>query len=73
MHFYSRFSDYPTMFTISLHLISDGRCDHLYLYESLRCSDSHQTFVLSNVPMRHYDNKFERLFLIRELIKGGEE
>lgn len=73
MYYYCRFSDYPTMFTVALHLISDGLSDHWYLYESLRCSDSHQTFVLSNVPMRHYDNKFERLFLIRELIKGADE
>ena len=70
---YSRFHDYSTMFSFSLHLISDCRCDHLYLYEAVRRSDSHQTFVLSDVPMRHYDNKFERLFLIREIIKGGEE
>lgn len=70
---YFRFHDYSTMFSYAINMIADGVCDHFFLYEAVRRSDSHQTFVLSDVPMRHYDNKFERLFLIRELIKGGEE
>lgn len=70
---YFRYRDYSSMFSFALRLISELHFAHLYLYEAVRRSDSHQTFVLSDVPMRHYDNKFERLFLIRELIKGGEE
>ena len=69
---YMRFYDFPTMFSYAVNMIGSGEADHLYLYSAYDKVDDSISFVLSSAYLRHFENKYEKLVLTQELVRGGE-